>query len=76
MDHLNVNSVFKINNGFDYLVEAVFQNMKDFTEFMQSLEKFSLKDCKEFYVLQDLRREVFLTSDTHVQLLAEQNTSR
>lgn len=67
-EHFQINSVFKINNGYDYLIEAVFKNMKDFTEFMQSLDKFPLKDRKEFYVLQDLKREAFLTSDTHVNL--------
>jgi DNA-binding Lrp family transcriptional regulator len=70
-EHYQVNSVFKINNGYDYLVEAVFKNMRDFTEFMQGFDKFAIKDRKEFYVLQDLRREAFLTTETHVNLMQQ-----
>lgn len=70
VQHLHVNTVYRINNGYDYLVEAVFRNMKDFTQFVQSLERFSIKERKEFYVLEDLKREAFLTTDTHVKILA------
>jgi DNA-binding Lrp family transcriptional regulator len=68
--HFLVNSVFRINNGYDYLVEAVFKNMREMTEFVQHLEKFHIKDHKEFFVLEDLKREAFLTTDTHVKMLA------
>jgi hypothetical protein len=44
--------------------------MKDFTLFAQGLERFSIKDRKEFYILEDLKREAFLTTDTHVKILA------
>ena len=55
--HFLVNSVFRINNGYDYLLEAVFRNMRECTEFLQGLERFALKERKEYYVLEDLRRE-------------------
>jgi DNA-binding Lrp family transcriptional regulator len=70
-EHFHVNSVFKINNGYDYLIEAVFKNMQDFTDFLQHLERFPLKERKEFYVLSDLKREAFLTSDAHIVLLQQ-----
>ena len=44
--------------------------MKDFTTFTQSLERFAIKECKEFYVLEDIKREAFLTTDMHVKTLA------
>jgi len=69
-EHYLVNSVFRINNGYDYLVEAVFQNMRELTEFVQALERFNVKEHKEFFVLEDLKREAFLTTDTHVKMLA------
>lgn len=69
--HYHVNSVFRINNGYDYLVEAVFKNMRDFTDFLTGLDRFAIKDRKEFYVLQDVKREAFLTSETHVTLMKE-----
>ena len=69
-EHYLVNSVFRINNGYDYLVEAVFKNMRELTEFVQSLDRFHVKDHKEFFVLEDLKREAFLTTETHVKMLA------
>lgn len=71
ISNFQVNSVYKINNGYDYLVEAVFRNMKEFTEFLQTFDRFPIKERKEFYVLQDLKREAFLTTDTHVAMLAK-----
>ncbi len=70
-EHYLVNSVFRINNGYDYLVEAVFRNMRELTEFVQALEKYHVKEHKEFFVLEDLKREAFLTTDTHVKMLLD-----
>jgi len=30
----NINSVFRVNNGYDYLVEAIFRGMHELQEFM------------------------------------------
>lgn len=68
-EHFHVNNVLKINNGYDYLIEAVFRNMKDFTDFVASFDRFAVKECKEYYILEDLKREAFLTTDSHVLLL-------
>lgn len=70
-NHFQINTVFRINNGYDYLVEAIFKNMRDFTEFLASLDRFAIKERKEFYVLQDVKREAFLTSETHVSVMRE-----
>jgi len=70
VNHCQVNSVFRINNGYDYLIEVLFRNMREFTEFLQHLDRLGIKERKEFYILQDLAREAFLTTDTHVAILA------
>jgi DNA-binding Lrp family transcriptional regulator len=69
-EHLHINTVYRISNGYDYLVEGVFKNMKDFMAFLQTIERYGVKERKEFYILEDLKREAFLTTDTHVHLLA------
>jgi DNA-binding Lrp family transcriptional regulator len=70
-EHFHVNTVLRINNGYDYLIEAVFKNMKEFTDFIQGFERFPIKERKEFYILEDIKREAFLTTDTHVLLVQE-----
>ena len=36
--HQNVNSVFKINNGYDFLIEGIFRHIKDLEDFLEILE--------------------------------------
>ena len=58
----NVNSLYKINSGYDFLMEGVFRNMNEAEEFMEGLrEKFGIVEDKVFYVLEDIKREEFLT---------------
>ena len=65
----NVNSILRLNNGFDFFVEAVFKDMKGFEEFSESLEKFKIKKKKEFLIIEDLKKEEFLTKPEHIKLL-------
>ncbi|MDP2907193.1 MAG: Lrp/AsnC family transcriptional regulator [Nanoarchaeota archaeon] len=63
MKHNSVNSAFKINNGYDFLIEAVFANIKDVEDFIESLEeKFSIKSKQVFYIIDDLKKEEFLSN--------------
>ena len=61
--HQNINSVFKINNGFDYIFEAIFVNIKDMEDFMEALDKkFKIERTEVYYILEDIRKEVFLSN--------------
>ena len=58
-----VNSAYRINNGFDYMFEAVFKDARDMQKFTDELEeKFTIKDKEVFYVIDELKREAFLGS--------------
>jgi len=59
-----VNSVFKINNGYDFLIEAIFRDIKETNEFMEGLEQFEIIEKQDFFVLEDIKREDFLTLHT------------
>jgi Lrp/AsnC family transcriptional regulator, leucine-responsive regulatory protein len=63
LQHPRVNTVFRINNGFDFLVESLFRDMQELDEFMRSLEDFNPLQKKEFFVMEDLKREEFLGND-------------
>ncbi|MFH1072575.1 MAG: Lrp/AsnC family transcriptional regulator [Nanoarchaeota archaeon] len=57
-----VNSLFKINNGFDFLFDAIFQNVKEMEEFVELLEtKFSIANKQVYYIIEEIMRENFLT---------------
>jgi len=65
----NVNSMLRLNNDFDFFIEAVFRDMKGLEEFSESLEKFKIKKKKEFFIIEDLKREEFLTKPEHIKLI-------
>ena len=49
MRHHQINSVYKINNGFDFMVEGIFKQIKDMEDFLEQLEqKFNIIDKKSF----------------------------
>ena len=59
----NVNSLFRINNGWDFMAEVVFPGIKEVEAFIESLEdQVSLKDKKVFYIIDELKKEAFLAS--------------
>ncbi|MBU0535766.1 MAG: hypothetical protein KKE20_02285, partial [Nanoarchaeota archaeon] len=60
MGHSNINSVFRINNGYDFMIEAYFKNIKEVHDFTESLEKFKVKSPSEYFVLEEIKREAFM----------------
>jgi DNA-binding Lrp family transcriptional regulator len=58
--HSSVNSVFRINNTYDYLIEGIFRNMQEVHQFMEQIEKFKILDKEQFYILDDIKREAFM----------------
>jgi len=70
LKHQNINSVYKINNGFDFLVEAVFKHIKDLEDFLEMLdEKFKLKGRQVFYIIDDVKREAFMSDPQIVEII-------
>jgi len=62
MKNFNMNSLYKINNGHDFIIEAVFEDTREFEKFREEIEaKFGIKEIKSYTVLDDLCQEVFLT---------------
>ena len=58
-----LNAVVKINNGFDYLVEGVFRDMKEMEAFLDRLDVHVRVTAKQlYYVIEDLKKEAFLTN--------------
>jgi DNA-binding Lrp family transcriptional regulator len=61
--HRNINSVYKINNGYDLLAEGIFKDMNEAEEFIEKLEaQFKLKQLQVYYVVEDIKREAFLNN--------------
>ncbi|MBW2982937.1 Lrp/AsnC family transcriptional regulator [Candidatus Woesearchaeota archaeon] len=61
MSHPQVNNIFRINNGYDYLIEAVFTGLGDLDGFFEAASKNGAEERQEYFVLKDVAREQFLT---------------
>jgi DNA-binding Lrp family transcriptional regulator len=59
--HPAVNNLFKINNGYDFFAEGIFNNVKELEDFMDDLEQgFPLEEKKTYYIIEDMKREEFM----------------
>ncbi|MBC8444295.1 hypothetical protein H8D83_01785 [Candidatus Woesearchaeota archaeon] len=68
--HFNVNSIFKVSNGFDFMVDGVFKHIKDLEEFNENLEeRFSVKKNEYYFVIEELKKEAFMGSTTDIDLI-------
>jgi len=63
--HRNVNSIYKITTGYDFMVECVFKDMKQIAEFNEDLLNFKIKNKEQFHVIEELKKEQFLTKKEH-----------
>lgn len=59
----NVNSVYKVNNGYDFIVEVVFRNMQEQESFIEKIEEgFNILDLKTFFIIEELKKEEFFSN--------------
>lgn len=66
----NVNSLFRINNGWHALAEVVFEDMHQMEDFLERLEgKFHVRQKEVVYVLDEVNRECFLADEVQAQQL-------
>jgi len=56
-----LNSLYRINHGFDFLFEAIFRDMNETRAFSELIEKnFTVLNKQFYYILEDLKQEEFL----------------
>ena len=67
--HPKINTVFRINNGYDFLIEGIFKNMEELDTFTKELDKYELKEKKEFFIMEDVKRESFLSHKENLGIL-------
>lgn len=69
MKDIHINTLYKINNGYDFLFEAYYRDLAEFEHFFDTLEKkFRIKTKETHYIIEDLCRETFLSDPTLVSL--------
>lgn len=60
--HPNVNSAYKINNGYTYLLDVIFPGLNDLDKFIDQLETgYNVTNTQTYYIIDELKREGFMT---------------
>jgi DNA-binding Lrp family transcriptional regulator len=58
----NVNELYKVNNGFDFMVEFIFKNMKEMEEHLLKIsEMYPVEKEQVFYMVEEIKKEEFLS---------------
>ena len=70
--HQNVNSLYRINNGYDFLIDVIFRQMADLEEFIEQLErKFRIKHKEVYFIIDEVKQEAFLADPQTALLVFE-----
>ncbi len=72
MKNININSIYKINNGYDFLFDGIFRNVKELEEFFEELDKFRINSKQVYYVIEDLKRESFMSDPRSIEVISKQ----
>ena len=69
--HHRVNTIYRVSNNSDFLIEVLFKDLKELNDFIERLETFTINDIQQYYVVEDLKKEEFLTTPESIDLLAD-----
>lgn len=66
----SVNNLVKINNGYNFLAEVIFKTIPELENYIEKLESdYSLVEKQVFYIINDLKREDFMSSTGYQKLI-------
>ena len=72
LKHQNINSIYRINNGYDYIIEGIFRSMRDLEEMLELLKKkFKIKKQETYFIIDDLKREGFMNDPDALDLVLD-----
>ena len=59
--HPHVNSIYKINNGYDVMIDVIFRTIREMEDFMELIdEQYKLKARMTYFIIDEIKQEEFL----------------
>ena len=59
----SINNIYKVNNGWDFIIETVHKNIKELDSFLDSLNtRFKIEQQQIHYLIDDVKREGFMVN--------------
>ena len=63
VENKHVNSIHKINNEYDFMIEGIFRELKDVEDFLERLEvDFGVVDKQIYYMVDEIKKEGFMSN--------------
>jgi DNA-binding Lrp family transcriptional regulator len=67
-ENIFVNSMYKVNNGYDFLLEGIFADLRGLEDFMEDLdEMFKLVKSEVYFVIEDIKIEDCLNKPEYIK---------
>lgn len=58
--HANVNTIYKVNSGYDFMIETVHKNIKELDGFLDKLEEdYGVEEKQIHYLVDEVKKEGF-----------------
>lgn len=70
-NHYRVNSMYRVSSHSDYLIEVIFKDLRELQLFADKLESLGVENRQEYYVVEDIKKEDFLSTEETIDLLAD-----
>ncbi|MBS3168582.1 Lrp/AsnC family transcriptional regulator [Candidatus Woesearchaeota archaeon] len=65
----SLNSVYRVNNGYDFMLDGIFKEVKDVEVFLERLDNdFGVEDTYVSYIIDEIKREDFMSSPEYLKL--------
>ncbi|MFH1317380.1 MAG: Lrp/AsnC family transcriptional regulator [Candidatus Woesearchaeota archaeon] len=62
LNNSSTNSIYRVNNGFDFMIEVIFKQIKDLEEFLEIVDnKFKIENRKSYFIIEDIKKEEFMS---------------
>lgn len=75
--HHHVNSLYRVNNGWDLQAECIFRTMRELEGFLEKLEaEHKIKSKEVHYIIEELKREAFLADPAIVELVTPEHEKK
>lgn len=67
LENANVNSAFKVDGNYSFMLDCIFRQMREVSAFMDAANKFGITSKQMFFVVDELKREEFLNVHENVR---------
>ncbi len=69
--HHRVNTVYRISNNSDFMIEVLFRDLREHNQFTEKLEALHAKEIMPYYIVEDIMKEAFLTTTESIDIIAD-----